>query len=500
MSGPTQPRVHRNDWSVLTPPGLGEWEPTLSVSVVVPAYDAGRLLPYVLAGLAAQTYPAHLMEVVVVDDGPGRLELPELRPERTRVVHVAEAGTGWGRANACHTGAMASDGDVLHWYDADMLAEATQVEAQLRWHHLADYGVVLGHKWFVDPEPLLAHDPAAVRDLVAGGGLAEVFAGVEKVPHTWVEQIYDRTDRLRAAGPYAARTHTGATASLHRSLYLASGGMDTTLRLGEDSALGARLYQVGAFFLPDDDARSWHLGPTHVMTRQSSVTDYNEPFLAELSPAFSRRRQAGRSYPAPFAEVVLDVRGQDVEEVLTFVDAVLVGSLRDVRVRLLGDWSLLSDERHRVLDHELTGTRAIHESFRTEPRVVLGGEPAQEARFEVQVTTPALVPGRWALERLLLHVEHTHQGERILRHDGAPWAVVRRTAALARARRLAEPGDDVEGLAAELWGRGESEATEVGFRPVAGLERQRYPQTGGPPMTDDEAWQRVERSLRGAKR
>ena len=152
-----QPRVRRNDWGTLTVPPLGGWEPTLSVSVVIPAYRAERLLPSVLAGLAAQSYPAHLLEVVVVDDDPagpaGPLVLPEVRPERTRVVPVE---SGWGRANACHTGALASDGDVLHWLDSDMLVEREQVEAQLRWHHLVDHAVVLGHKWFVDPEPVLS--------------------------------------------------------------------------------------------------------------------------------------------------------------------------------------------------------------------------------------------------------------------------------------------------------------------------------------------------------
>ena len=88
-----QPRVRRNEWQTLQPPDLGApdtWTPTLSVSMVVPAYRAGRLLPYVLAGLAAQTYPSHLLEVVVADDGPGELELPEVRPENTRVVRVEE--------------------------------------------------------------------------------------------------------------------------------------------------------------------------------------------------------------------------------------------------------------------------------------------------------------------------------------------------------------------------------------------------------------------------
>ena len=64
-----QPRVHRNDYSVVDVPELGEWTPKLSVSVVIPAYGGADKLALVLASLAAQSYPAHHMEVIVVDDG-----------------------------------------------------------------------------------------------------------------------------------------------------------------------------------------------------------------------------------------------------------------------------------------------------------------------------------------------------------------------------------------------------------------------------------------------
>ncbi len=151
----SQPRVRRNEWGSLLVPPLGQWEPHLSVSMVMPAYGAHRTLPYVLAGLAEQTYPSHLIELIVVDDGAAAgqppLELPEVRPDNARIIRVEQ---GWGRANACHTGAMAAEGDVIHWLDADMLPEREHVEAQLRWHHEIDYAVVLGHKWFVDPQPL----------------------------------------------------------------------------------------------------------------------------------------------------------------------------------------------------------------------------------------------------------------------------------------------------------------------------------------------------------
>ena len=351
-----QPRVRRNEWHTLAPPALDTWTPTLSVSVVVPAYGARRFLPAVLAGLVAQTYPAHLLEVVVVDDGPDELCLPELRPEGTRVVRVEQ---GWGRANACHTGALGADGDVLHWLDADMVAERHEVEAQTRWHHLVDHAVVLGDKWFVDPGPVLALTPDQVRDTVARDGLGALYAPEQRQSHDWVEEIFSRTDRLRLAGWNALRTHTGATASVRRDLYLDSGGLDPTLRLGEDIALGARLGATGAVFVPDAEALSWHLGQTHVMSRRDEINAYNDPFLADAAPVLRAKRHPGRTYREPYLEVVLDTRGHPSAAVTATVDAVLASSLHDLTVTLLGDWSTLHDERAAVLDDDTLPARLV---------------------------------------------------------------------------------------------------------------------------------------------
>ena len=56
---------------------LGRWRPELTVSVVIPAYQCQASLDLTLAALAGQTYPAELLEVVVVDDDSDpTLELP----------------------------------------------------------------------------------------------------------------------------------------------------------------------------------------------------------------------------------------------------------------------------------------------------------------------------------------------------------------------------------------------------------------------------------------
>lgn len=480
-----QPRVRRNDWGTLPVPAVGQGEETLSVSVVIPAYGAQRLLPYVLAGLAAQTYPAHLLEVVVADDDPREpLVLPEVRPERTRIVRVEQ---GWGRANACHTGALASDGDVLHWLDSDMLVEPDEVAAQLRWHHLVDHAVVLGHKWFVDPEPLLAREPDA------SGRLHEAFVGVERERH-WVEDVWDKTDDLRAAGPRALRTHVGATASLRRALYDEAGGMDTTLRLGEDIDLGYRLAECGAVFVADREARSWHLGPTHQQTRQQEVNDYNAPFLADRAPDLQPQRRRGRLYSVPYLEVVLDTRGEEHGAVQGVVDSVLASSLADLAVTLVGDWSAISEDRVSPLDDPQLSARLVRASYAGDPRVTLvEALPAGRARAQFRLTleNAAWAPGRETLATLVMHLERTHHGLRqVMLPDGTS-ARLERTAAVERARKVADPGEDLDDVVDELFGSWWVEGEDAGFEPSATIKRPRLRGTAGAAQDPAESWREL---------
>lgn len=503
-------RVRRNDWGTLVVPAVGTWEPTASVSVVIPAYRSEATLGFVLAGLAAQTYPAHLLEVVVADDSPEPLTLPELRPERTRVVRTA---AGWGRAAACHTGASVADGDIVHWLDADMLVERDEIEAQARWHAAIDHAVVLGHKWFVDPSALAGVSSEEVRDAVARGEVAAYFHDQERVGHDWVEEIYARTDQLRTAGPRAHRAHVGASASLRRALYLDAGGMDIALKLGEDNELGYRLSEAGAVFVPDEEARAWHLGPTHVMRRQDEVNDYNFPFLADRIPdGRVKRAVRGRQYAVPYVEVVLDATDLGHAEVIGCVEAVLASSVPDLEVTVIGPFDELTDERVPVLDDPLRSVRAIHAAFVHDSRVSLvtampSAGPGQQGRspamLRLVLPGASYAPGRQAIQRLVRELEWTHHGLRLaLLPDGA---VVRleRTSAYARARRVAGPGEDLDAIVDALYGSWWVDGREHGFVPVEEAVVPRLPGRGGPPQDpaflpakeggDDAALAEVER-------
>lgn len=489
-----QPVVRHNDWGSLTPATLGAWEPTLAVTVVVPTFNYQQKLPYVLAGLAAQSYPARLLEVLVVDDqsSPPQ-ELPQVRPENTRLIRVEK---GWGRANACHLGALAAEGDVLHWYDADMLAHREEVEAHARWHHLVDYAVPGGDKLFVDPTSLFDLDPADVRDRIAAGGAGDLFPGQEHEPHQWVVDYWDKTDDLRTAGPRAQRYHIGMTGSVTKALYLDSDGFDRTLRLGEDMHLGHSLAQAGGVFVVDREARSWHLGRSQVLRRSEQVNRYNDPYLADLVPTMRpKRNKRGRTYQVPYLEVVVPAGPAD--ETIRVVDSLLDGDVPDLRISIVGPWSTVHEDRVQPVEDPVLETRLVHRSYLHEPRVrLVESVPAtSDAEFVLTLPDVTLAPLGAAVSAMLDDLERTHHGVRLLSYGTGVAARIERTAATARVARLAEQGDDRDALLDQSFGIKTYDATAVGWVPVADREVERFVLGARPPMDPAKSENKLRRAL-----
>jgi glycosyltransferase involved in cell wall biosynthesis len=485
-----QPLIRRNEWQALRALELGAWTPTKSVSVVIPTWSADATLPAVLAGLAAQSYPGHLLEVVVVDDGNATaVTLPEVCPENTRVVRVTD---GWGRANACHTGAVASDGDVIQWLDADMLAFREHLEAQLRWHHEIDYAVVLGTKRFVDPAPLAGLSPAAIRDAVASGEIAKTWEWDAEETHKWVEGMWRRTDDLTLAGPRAFRAHVGATGSMTRDLYVASGGMATSLRLGEDMELGHRLAEAGGVLIPEHAARAWHLGRTHVMEHRDQINRYNDAFLANLVPTMRpKRNRHGRRYDVPYLEVVVDGRDHRADEVIGLVDAVLDSSLDDLRVVVLGDFAALTDERQSPLGDPQFEQRIVRRTYAGDQRVELVGTlPDGRCRSPWRLTLAgvAMAPTADAIEALLDDLEVHHDGAAVIDGIGR----LERTAAVERVLRTGADVTD-EGLQA-AYGLIRLTASDAGWIDTAARDVARYEGKMKPPVERESSKPREKKS------
>lgn len=440
------PVLRGNDYGPLVRTG-GDWEPELSVSVVIPAHGHQDKLDVTLASLAAQTYPARLLEVVVVDDGTApALRLPEVRPESTRI--VAPLPGGWASAHATNSGAAQSDGDVVLRLDADMLVFADHVESQLRWHHAADYLAVLGHKRFVDYRPGDL-DPGAVFAAVAAGKAADLF-DFESAEPQWIEQIIDTTAGLRQADHRAFRVLVGASFSVTRAMFAASGGMDADVLLGSDTVFGYRLHQAGAVFVPDDDSSSWHLGPRQIAARGALAKNYRKARIANRVPELDLKRpRAARGWETPLADVVVETGPASYDEVESCVDAILAGSVPDVRVTLRGDWPEPHAGRHAMLDDPQVEARLLLESYRGESRVRFAAEAEAQSDPKVPYVIHVPAQARPGTEAVSSLIEYANRHRLGLVELAVPEGPVRleRTAAAARARHLGVGIDAVWGSA-----------------------------------------------------
>jgi len=95
-----------------------------TVSIVIPYYNRSKSLPRLLNELPKQTYPHHLIDVVVVDDGsldPASSVAAIVKDNFTdfKGLSILRHSTNKGRAIARNSGIRASTGQVVVFIDAD---------------------------------------------------------------------------------------------------------------------------------------------------------------------------------------------------------------------------------------------------------------------------------------------------------------------------------------------------------------------------------------------
>ncbi|GAA3166594.1 hypothetical protein GCM10010466_66740 [Planomonospora alba] len=474
------PRIRGNDYRALAVPEIGAWTPTLRVSVVIPAYGGQDKLDLVLAGLAVQTYPAALTEVIVVDNGSEPpLRLPGLRPENTRLVVCPVPG----RAHARNAGLREATGDVIHWLDSDVVLDRRAVEAHMRWHHAAPYLSVTGYIRFSPAAPPAPEEVAAADDLAAFFEPAE--------PHGWLVDLIESTDGLTDRPGRAFSLHVGGATSVSAALLERAGPMDTDLILGQDTEMGYRLAQAGAVFVPEPRARAFHLGPTMRMRDKAPIDRVSHAFIADRIPTYRwLRSHPARQWKVPYVEVVVEppdagagaggaVRtggAPSYDEVRATVDAVLAGTVPDVAVTIEGPWERVRDEGRAPLANPDLDLVLIRGHYAHEPRVRTA--PAAWGPVPYRLRLPAgWVPEEDALARLVDLAEEGEYGlVAVLLAEGEGSALVtarlERAAAFARAAVVRAEGEDLDDAVEETFGTFWTDGETCGFareaRPPAG--------------------------------
>ena len=250
---------------------------TVSVEVVVPAYDDTRALTACLQAIGAD------LAVTVVDDGSRNATQLRETVERTGA-RILRHDDNRGPAAARNTGASVATADVIAFVDSDAAASAASVRALSL--HFADPCVVAA-------APRIRPLSAAIDSTIAA--FASAASPLDQGPDSGV------------VAPHRRVGYVPSTVLLvRRSAFEAVGGFDESMRYGEDVDLVWRLIAEGGLVRYDAGIEVHHREPErwrHWLRRRFSY--------GTSAAALSRRHGADAvgltMQPVPLAVVALSL-------------------------------------------------------------------------------------------------------------------------------------------------------------------------------------------------
>ncbi len=186
------------------------------VAIVIPHFEQPEPLRRCLAAVAAQTYPAEALDVVVVDNGsqPGSVPEPADRPNVRLLVETRP-----GSYAARNRGVRETSAPIIAFTDADCVPDRAWIEAAVR-----------------------ALEAEGLGPAMLGGRIEMLAPG----PRPGAAELYDYALGIRQQR-FVSRAHFAATANLvaTRSTFDAVGAFDERLLSGGDWEWGNRVYRAG---------------------------------------------------------------------------------------------------------------------------------------------------------------------------------------------------------------------------------------------------------------
>ncbi|MDZ7409865.1 MAG: glycosyltransferase family 2 protein [candidate division KSB1 bacterium] len=256
-----------------------------TISVIIPAYKAGRWLGRAVASCQAQTLPA--TEIIIVDDGSrdDTLAVAEKLAAQHHNLRVLQQPHNQGPAAARNRGVAESRGEFLAFLDADDTWAPDKLEKQM--------AIVQAR-----PETALVFTALQERD-VHGRKLREVW---HRVPH-------ERRRRVIASFLFRLNMLT-PTLLLPRRIFERAGGFDERLRMGEDHLLFMKIAAVHeVVYLPELLVDRWVVPASSSKSGapaalQAAFQQFMEvavqhfPYLREHLPALTAKMhfQVGRRF------------------------------------------------------------------------------------------------------------------------------------------------------------------------------------------------------------
>lgn len=195
---------------------------SVEVSVIIPSYNGAGKIPFLLESLLKQSIDS--FEVIVVIDGSDDNTQEVLKPYEQRFTHLRIVSqNNQGRSVTRNNGAKISSGNLLIFYDDDIIAPTGAIKRHIDFHN-HNYGLLCG-------------------DLIeiSGNGRSDIQNYKAWLTAKWTGKYGDGISRMSQDQLF----FTAANCSIRRNLFSQLNGFNPDLTDAEDYDIASRALESG---------------------------------------------------------------------------------------------------------------------------------------------------------------------------------------------------------------------------------------------------------------
>ena len=317
--------VRNNNWREINAIDSNNFIPNEKITIVIPYYNAPEKLEFVLNALEHQTYPKELTEIIISADYPDPTLPFEKIGAHVRVIRQPHIGFGVGRAR--NAAAKVAIGDILVFFDGDIIPSAKCVEEHARWHHSASNIITIGDRGFINPEHIRIEQ---VPELIK----YDIDIHVEKSDH---KDLIDLTDEFTQYSDIVYQGVIGHNFGIRRDWYLKIGGNreESNYWGMEDTEFGYRAYINGLIIVFVKEAYTWHLGVQDYKHNPEKIFGLHmqSALMEQYIPDYRfRNASKGRSFTIP--EHVVNIVSKNSDVIIKSIVDILACDPHDLIIRV----------------------------------------------------------------------------------------------------------------------------------------------------------------------
>jgi len=198
------------------------------ISVIVPAYNAGKTIGQALSAITNQSYPAELYEIIVVDDGSTDDTVEEIKKFPVKYIWQKNSGP----ATARNRGVSDATGEIILFTDSDCVPNIEWIREMT--------------KPFEDPKVMAVKGAYRTNQ-------KSIVARFSQIEFEERFEMLKKSESIDMVDTYSA--------GFRKGIFLKMGGFDTSFPVAnnEDTELSYRMSRLGLKMVFNPDAIVYHL-------------------------------------------------------------------------------------------------------------------------------------------------------------------------------------------------------------------------------------------------